>query len=563
MNFDTLLSSQSYGNGLEQKLKAVVKNDNVNSAKKSEFATKNTNAHSSTSAHASTQRDEDFEKFMQDLQKKQAQQNNKQSGTNNNTPVNQCNDLAKFKFHTNIIKTDAAADASDEQKLVSTEDETSSSLDTLAAINSEILKIIATEKNLTVQTDTPVNITTDAGINSDDLKNKISDILGMLANIAEQNKTQGNTQDIEDTNALISDIMDKFKALSEQSGDTFNELNFTPQDLTAFEDILQNILQNGLSEQNRQNLEALAANWVTLTPPDTDQKSKVTNDLLAKPDLSASKTNALAPRTDQAATPAVDDSAHYTQARYDARYDMDSNATTKQSEMSQANNSEKSQHTNNVPTQNDAANTNTKTQNFSQFLSSLGIGETFENTNLSTTSTSPQASLGAVSTSQNSTSSLTNPVTQSQSAGTSHPATQTVAATLQRVAKAGEDTTLKLRLDPPELGRVEVKMSVDKNNMTKIVLSAEKPETFMMLQRDAHILERALQDAGLSTDNGNLSFELAQDNGGFNDNNQNRSGGTGYAGEASDDDEQTILIETKMDWSIDPRTGRMRYDVLV
>lgn len=563
MNFDTLLSSQSYGNGPELKLKTVVKNDNVPSSKKSEFATKSSSAQSSSDINTSSQRDDDFEKFMQDLQKKQAQQNNKPSALHKNVTVSQGDDLAKFKFQTNITKTDAATNASDEQKLVGAEDETSSTLDTLAAINSEILKIIATEKNLTVQADTSDNITTDAGANSDDLKNKIADILGMLANIAEQNKTQGNTQDIEDTNALISNIMDKFKALSEQSGDTFNELNFTPQDLTAFEDILQNILQNGLSEQNRQNLEALAANWVTLTPPNTDQKSKVTTDLLAKPDLSTSKTIALAPQTDQAAPPAADDSAHYAQARYDARYDMDSNPTTKQSEMPQTNNSEKAQHTNNVLTQNDAANTNTKTQNFSQFLSSLGIGETFENTNLSATSTSPQASLSAVSTSPNSPSALTNSLTQPQSAGTSHPATQTVAATLQRVAKAGEDATLKLRLDPPELGRVEVKMSVDKNNITKIVLSAEKPETFMMLQRDAHILERALQDAGLSTDNGNLSFELAQDNGGFNDNNQNRSGGTGYAGEASDDDEQTILIETKMDWSIDPRTGRMRYDVLV
>lgn len=563
MNFDTLLSSQSYGNGPELKLKTVVKNDNVPSSKKSEFATKSSSAQSSSDINTSSQRDDDFEKFMQDLQKKQAQQNNKPSAPHENATVSQGDGLAKFKFQTNITKTDAATNASDEQKLVGAEDETSSTLDTLAAINSEILKIIATEKNLTVQADTSDNITTDAGANSDDLKNKIADILGMLANIAEQNKTQGNTQDIEDTNALISNIMDKFKALSEQNGDTFNELNFTPQDLTAFEDILQNILQNGLSEQNRQNLEALAANWVTLTPPNTDQKSKVTTDLLAKPDLSTSKTIALAPQTDQAAPPAAADSAHYAQARYDARYDMDSNPTTKQSEMPQTNNSEKAQHTNNVLTQNDAANTNTKTQNFSQFLSSLGIGETFENTNLSATSTSPQASLSAVSTSPNSPSALTNPLTQPQSAGTSHPATQTVAATLQRVAKAGEDAMLKLRLDPPELGRVEVKMSVDKNNITKIVLSAEKPETFMMLQRDAHILERALQDAGLSTDNGNLSFELAQDNGGFNDNNQNRSGGTGYAGEASDDDEQTILIETKMDWSIDPRTGRMRYDVLV
>jgi len=40
---------------------------------------------------------------------------------------------------------------------------------------------------------------------------------------------------------------------------------------------------------------------------------------------------------------------------------------------------------------------------------------------------------------------------------------------------------------------------------------AERPETLEMLQRDARGLERALQDAGLKTESGGLSFGLRGD----------------------------------------------------
>jgi len=154
-------------------------------------------------------------------------------------------------------------------------------------------------------------------------------------------------------------------------------------------------------------------------------------------------------------------------------------------------------------------------------------------------------------------------VNQAQSAAHPHPATQMVAATLTKGGKGGVDTNISLRLDPPGLGRVEVEMRFGKDKTMKAVVTAEKPETYMMLQRDAQVLERALQDAGLDADSG-LSFELAQDGEFFDRHNQrgggHDQGGTGRGGQG--DGEEMEIIESTMTWLVDPETGHTRYNIL-
>jgi len=148
-------------------------------------------------------------------------------------------------------------------------------------------------------------------------------------------------------------------------------------------------------------------------------------------------------------------------------------------------------------------------------------------------------------------------------AGQPHPATQMVASTIARTSASGESRNIVIRLDPPELGRVEVRMDFAKDkNSLKTHLVVEKPETFMMLQRDAHVLERILQSMGMDTDSG-LSFELAQD-GSLFDHNEGRGGSndSGAGGNGSEQDEDEI-IETTMDWHIDPSTGMTHYNLLV
>lgn len=159
--------------------------------------------------------------------------------------------------------------------------------------------------------------------------------------------------------------------------------------------------------------------------------------------------------------------------------------------------------------------------------------------------------------------SLTNPSVHAPHAAQPHPAVQTVAATIQKLGAEKQDTRITLQLDPPELGRVEVKMSVNKDNAAKVVLTIEKPETFAMLQRDAHALERALADAGLSPDGSGLEFSLADEGYAFGrEDGQGGGPGKRYSANGAED-EQSVIIASSMGWSVNPVTGRMQYDALV
>ncbi|MCC6890507.1 MAG: flagellar hook-length control protein FliK [Hyphomicrobiales bacterium] len=66
----------------------------------------------------------------------------------------------------------------------------------------------------------------------------------------------------------------------------------------------------------------------------------------------------------------------------------------------------------------------------------------------------------------------------------------------------------EIRLDPPELGRIDVRLDIDRNGQVTSRLLVERAETLDVLRRDAHQLERALQDAGLKTAEGGLQFSL-------------------------------------------------------
>ena len=75
-------------------------------------------------------------------------------------------------------------------------------------------------------------------------------------------------------------------------------------------------------------------------------------------------------------------------------------------------------------------------------------------------------------------------------------------------------TQFDIRLDPPELGRVSVRLELDGSGQTRTHLIVERSETLDMLSTDVRNLERALQQAGLKSEPGSVSFELAQDFGG-------------------------------------------------
>jgi flagellar hook-length control protein FliK len=74
-------------------------------------------------------------------------------------------------------------------------------------------------------------------------------------------------------------------------------------------------------------------------------------------------------------------------------------------------------------------------------------------------------------------------------------------------ARSGK-SRFEIRLDPAELGRIDVRIDVDRNGQVTSHLTVEKPETLSMLRQDAPQLQRALDDAGFKTGNGGLQFSL-------------------------------------------------------
>jgi chemotaxis protein MotD len=87
-------------------------------------------------------------------------------------------------------------------------------------------------------------------------------------------------------------------------------------------------------------------------------------------------------------------------------------------------------------------------------------------------------------------------------------------------ARSGK-TRFEIRLDPAELGRIDVRIDVDRHGQVTSHLTVERPETLSMLRQDANQLQRALDNAGLSTGNGGLQFSLRdQSSQGQNDGNQ-------------------------------------------
>jgi flagellar hook-length control protein FliK len=65
-----------------------------------------------------------------------------------------------------------------------------------------------------------------------------------------------------------------------------------------------------------------------------------------------------------------------------------------------------------------------------------------------------------------------------------------------------------ISLDPPELGRINVRLEVDRNGAVTSHVVADRADTLNLLRRDAPDLQRALQDAGLKTSDNALQFSL-------------------------------------------------------
>ena len=81
----------------------------------------------------------------------------------------------------------------------------------------------------------------------------------------------------------------------------------------------------------------------------------------------------------------------------------------------------------------------------------------------------------------------------------------------------------EIRLDPPELGRIDVRLHFDSSGQVTSHLVVDRSETLDLLRRDAADLERSLQQAGLKTADNGMQFSLRDPTPGNNQNGNERA----------------------------------------
>jgi hypothetical protein len=97
----------------------------------------------------------------------------------------------------------------------------------------------------------------------------------------------------------------------------------------------------------------------------------------------------------------------------------------------------------------------------------------------------------------------------SASAATAGPAPDIDALAMAMAATSARGLKhFDIRLDPPELGRVDVHLSVGRDGKAEALLTVDRPDTLEFLRRDSVTLQRALRDAGLDLSNNSLNFSL-------------------------------------------------------
>jgi flagellar hook-length control protein FliK len=134
-----------------------------------------------------------------------------------------------------------------------------------------------------------------------------------------------------------------------------------------------------------------------------------------------------------------------------------------------------------------------------------------------------------------------------------------MAPALLAVAQApGGGSRLTLRLDPAELGQVQIRIDRAQNATARVEITAERPETLALLQRDQPQLQRALDQAGVPADGRSLAFHIAnQQTGGGQSwsggSTSGQSGGgsqswSGASQQSSEDDAETGHPQTTSRW---------------
>jgi flagellar hook-length control protein FliK len=124
-----------------------------------------------------------------------------------------------------------------------------------------------------------------------------------------------------------------------------------------------------------------------------------------------------------------------------------------------------------------------------------------------------------------------------------------LAAEIVRRVSAGE-TRFQIRLDPAELGRVDVRLSLDDGGEARAQLLVERRETYDLIARDHRVLERTLREAGYEVRDGSVQVTLKQ----------NGDSGGGHGGQNQGGAFDRMAQQQQQQHGQNPHAGNQRGD---
>ncbi len=135
-----------------------------------------------------------------------------------------------------------------------------------------------------------------------------------------------------------------------------------------------------------------------------------------------------------------------------------------------------------------------------------------------------------------------------KAATTGQPIVDQISVKINKAIQAGTDR-ISVQLRPSELGRVDVKLDVGNDGRVLAIVTADNKDTLELLKRDSGDLQRALEDAGMQLDSGDLSFNLRGEEREFAG--QNEGSGTTSIDTAEDDEipEAAMIADMESDVS--------------
>ncbi len=109
------------------------------------------------------------------------------------------------------------------------------------------------------------------------------------------------------------------------------------------------------------------------------------------------------------------------------------------------------------------------------------------------------------------------------------PPIRQVAAALVHLTQAASGSSVTLRLDPGELGQVQVRIDRGADGSSTVHVAAEHPDTLRLLIADQAALHRTLDQAGLAQDGRSVNFSLSTPDAGSSAS-SDRGSGSGFMG---------------------------------